>query len=275
MAEAEGLKRMRLRRAGTCSLCGLALGQGTEAYYQAATRTVRCLDCPAQSQPAEPTALDMGVAGGSAQSEFDRRRDARAARVKGRLGNFVGGVVLGLSDEPQSTRAWASGAVGERGLAHALGHIEGLQVLHDRSVPGTRGNIDHIVVAAAGVFVVDAKHYRGLIRIRDRGGIFKTDNRLYVGSHDCSELADNMGWQVTAVQAALSAAGIDPAPTVTPVLCFVDGEWPLFGGPDSYKGVRLEGKRSIKKLVSATGSLDPANIERLVGVLAKALPAKS
>ena len=137
MAETEGLKRMRLRRAGTCSLCGLALGQGTEAYYQAATRTVRCLECPAQSQPAEPTALDMGVAGGSAQSEFERRRDARAARVKGRLGNFVGGVVLGLSDEPQSTRAWASGAVGERGLAEALGHIEGLQVLHDRSVPGT------------------------------------------------------------------------------------------------------------------------------------------
>jgi hypothetical protein len=217
----------------------------------------------------------MGVAGASAQREFERRRDARAARVKGRLGNFVGGVVLGLSNEPQSTRAWASGAVGERGLAEALGHIEGLQVLHDRRVPRTRGNIDHIVVAAAGVFVVDAKHYRGLIRIRNRGGLFKIDDRLYVGSHDCSELAENMGWQVAAVQAAIFASGIDPAPSVTPVLCFVDGEWPLFGSPASYKGVRLEGKRSIKKLVSAAGSLDAAGVDRVVRVLATALPAKS
>jgi len=150
MSEADGVKRLRLRRAGTCSLCGLALGRGIEAYYEAATRTVRCLECPTQVQPMEAAAPDAGVAGRSAQGEFERRRDARAARVKGRLGNFVGGVVLGLSDEPQSTRAWASGAVGERGLAEALGHIEGLQVLHDRSVPGTRGNIDHIVVAAAG-----------------------------------------------------------------------------------------------------------------------------
>ena len=113
MSETDGLKRLRLRRVGTCSLCGRALVQGTEAYYQAATRTVRCLDCPAQLQPVEPAPPDMGVAGGSAQSQFERRRDARAARVKGRLGNFLGGVALGLSDEPQSTRAWASGAVGE------------------------------------------------------------------------------------------------------------------------------------------------------------------
>jgi len=182
--------------------------------------------------------------------------------------------VLAITDEPPSTRAWASGAVGERGLAEALGQVKGLQVLHDRSVPGTRGNIDHIIVSAAGIFVVDAKHYHGLIRIRDRGGLFKTDNRLYVGSHDCSELADNMGWQVAAVQTAISVAGIDPSPPVTPVLCFVDGEWPLFGGPDSYKGVRLEGKRSIKKLVSATGHLDPGDVDRVARVLATGLPAK-
>jgi hypothetical protein len=229
---------------------------------------LRCLECPSA------TAIDHGTAGRSAQIQFERRKADREARVKARLGNFVGGAVLALTYEPQSTRAWASGAIGERGLAEALGHVDGLQVLNDRSVPGTRGNIDHIVVAPAGIFVVDAKHYKGEIRIRDLGGLFKTDDRLYVGSHDCSHLAANMEWQVTAVQYALSASGIDPAPPVTPVLCFVDGEWPLFGGPESYKGVRLEGKRSIKKLVSKGELLDSAAIDRIARALAASLPAK-
>jgi hypothetical protein len=218
-------------------------------------------------------AIDSGVAGGSAQTEFERRRDARAARVKRRLGNFLGDAVLALSNEPQSTQAWSSGAAGERRLAEALDGVKGLHVLNDRKVPGTRGNIDHIVVSTAGVFVVDAKHYKGLIRIRDRGGFLKTDNRLYVGSRDCSHLAD-MGWQVDAVRNALSAAGIDPAPPVIAVLCFVDGDWPILFPPNQYRGVRLEGKRSIKKLVSGAPLLDPAIIDRVVRVLATSLPAK-
>ncbi|MEW5990840.1 MAG: nuclease-related domain-containing protein [Chloroflexota bacterium] len=40
---------------------------------------------------------------------------------------------------------------------------------HDRRVPGTRGNIDHIIVAPASVFVVDARAYVGLIEVRNYG----------------------------------------------------------------------------------------------------------
>jgi hypothetical protein len=63
----------------------------------------------------------------------------------------------GVTSEPQSTRAWAIGAWGEEKLAEVLAGLDGLQVLHDRRVPGTRGNIDHIVIAPAGVFVVDPR----------------------------------------------------------------------------------------------------------------------
>jgi hypothetical protein len=158
-------------------------------------------------------------------------------------------------------------------LAQALSGVQGLHTLNDRQVPGTRGNIDHIVVSTAGVFVVDAKHYKGLIRIRDRGGFLKTDNRLYVGNRDCSHLAD-MGWQVAAVRNALSTAGIDPVPPVIAVLCFVDGDWPLLMPPKEYRGVRLEGKRSIKKLMSGPPLLDPSIIDPVVRALATSLPAK-
>ncbi len=73
--------------------------------------------------------------------------------------------------------------------------MPGLRMLHDRRVPGTRGNIDHIVMAPADVFIVDAKNHKGRIEIRDRGSFFRTDYRLTVGGRDCSSLADGMSWQ--------------------------------------------------------------------------------
>jgi hypothetical protein len=217
---------------------------------------------------------DPGVAGQSAKREYERRKSARDARVKSRLGDILGGVVLAITDEPQSTRAWVRGATGEEKLAEALAGVPGIKLLHDRSVPHTKGNIDHIVVAPAGVFVVDAKHYKGLIQIRDVGGLFKTDKRLYVGGRDCSNLAENMGWQVEAIQRALLAGGFEPTLPIIPVLCFVDGEWPLLFPPEEYKGVLLEGKRSIKKRVAGVPLLEQEVVARVYHALAVAFPPK-
>ncbi|HET7550233.1 MAG TPA: nuclease-related domain-containing protein [Gemmatimonadaceae bacterium] len=216
--------------------------------------------------------IDVGVAGASAQREYTRRVARREERVKERFGRRIGSVILALTDDPQSTRAWARGAEGERELAKALEGVEGIHVLHDRRVEGTRGNIDHLIVGAAGVFVVDAKLYKGLIRIRDVGSFFKRDERLYVGSRDCSRLATAMQWQVEAVRNALAA--LDPVPPVTPVLCFVKGEWPLLRPPSAYRGVRLEGSRSIRKLVRDGDVLDQARLNVVTNLLAAALPAK-
>jgi len=219
--------------------------------------------------------LDTGSPGASAHHEYERRRAAREVRVKAQLGNLIGGVALALAGEPQSTRAWERGAVGEQKLAEALAGVDGLVVLHDRRVRGTRGNIDHIVVAPAGVFVVDAKRYEGLIQILYRGGLLDRDQRLYVGSRDCSDLATNITWQISAVRKALAAAGFESStvPT-TPVLCFVDGKWPLLLPPESYKGVRIEGKRSLKKLVTGPRLLDARRIQQIAGALAVAFPPK-
>jgi len=40
--------------------------------------------------------------------------------------------------------------------------------LHDRRVPGTKANIDHVAVGAGAVWVIDAKRYQGLVEHRDR-----------------------------------------------------------------------------------------------------------
>ncbi len=189
-------------------------------------------------------------------------------------GRRFGRVVRAITVEPQSTRAWGIGAWGEEQLGIALAGVPDIRVLHDRRVRGTRGNIDHLVIAPAGVFVVDAKHYQGLIRIRNRGWFFKPDWRLHVGSHDCSRLARAMSWQVEAVTRVLTYAGVDPRPSVTPVLCFVQGEWPIFRAPEEFEGVRLEGTGSLIKLMVQTPELTRDEIERLAALLASALPSK-
>lgn len=266
------LRRIHLRYPAKCLLCGKSLEKGTDALYQATTKTVRCIECKPGESPSE---IATGSAGASAQREYDRRRVARELRVKAQLGNVIGGLALAITGEPQSTRAWRAGSIGEQKLAEALAGIEDLVVLHDRRVPQTKGNIDHIVVAPSGVFVVDTKRYEGVTRIRDRGGLFSRDDRLYVGRRDGSALATNMRWQTSAVMQAIASAGVDLAEVqVTPVLCFVDGEWPLLLPPESYKGVRIEGMRSIKTLVSGSRVLNREQIDRVSRVLATAFPAK-
>jgi hypothetical protein len=85
-------------------------------------------------------------------------------------------------------------------------------------------------------------------------------------------MADKMGWQVEAVAAALADA--DPMPPVTPVLCFLEADWPLLGAPNEFRGVRVESHRSLKRLLVAKTVLDGIQISELAKVLTVALPAK-
>jgi hypothetical protein len=265
------LRRLRLRYAGTCILCGAHLEQGSFALHHKATMTVRCIECP--KAPGART-IDGGAAGASAYREYERRKAAREERAKLFLGKTLGSIAVAASAEDPATVAWKRGAIGESKLAAALAEVPQVRALHDRRVRGTRGNIDHIVVGPTGVFVIDAKLYRGVIRVRDRGTLFKTDERLYVGSRDCSRLAENMAWQVAAIKAVLASVGVAYSSVpVQPVLCFVDSEWAFFT-PSSYKGVRLEGLRSIKKLLTSREALNPLAVGAITGILSSAFPPK-
>jgi hypothetical protein len=250
---------------------GVALGTATPAVT-ADDPKVRSRGSAAEVVAADPTPLDAGTAGASAQREYERRVAKREARVKDRFGQRLGGVLLAITDEPQSTRAWARGARGEQELAAALADLTDVVALHDRRVPGTRGNIDHLVVGPAGLFIVDAKRYNGSLKIRDKGGLFRTDNRLYVGGRDCSHLADNMAWQMQAVETLLESVGV--VMPATPVLCFIGVEWPLFFAPGSFRGVRLESPKSIRGLVTEQPILNLVEIHETARILATGFPAK-
>jgi hypothetical protein len=45
-------------------------------------------------------------------------------------------------------------------------------VLHDLAVPGSRANLDHLVIGPGGVFVIDSKQYRGRLQLDPTGRLW-------------------------------------------------------------------------------------------------------
>ena len=149
--------------------------------------------------------VSVGRPGGSAQATWRRLRAAEwatwtrslpwrvavllgAAAAGGFLGSLlpprlglivaalaVAAVGWGLRFRPSPDAvAWRRGAAGERRTARLLDLLErrGWAVFHDLAVPGSRANIDHLVIGPGGVFVVDSKQYRGRLRLDSSGQLW-------------------------------------------------------------------------------------------------------
>lgn len=284
-------KVMRLRYVGTCAECGAELESGTLAAYYKATKTVRCLPCmepggpapsaspetaPALDSMAAPTldAIETGAAGSSARREYERRSAKREARIR-EAHPRLGGLILALTDEPQSTTAWASGARGEELLGARLADLtpKGVRLLHDRRIPGTRANIDHIAVGPTGVYVIDAKRYKGRPSLRVEGGLLRPRvEKLLVGSRDCTRLVDGVHKQVGLVRSALDAATLTDVP-VHGALCFVEADWPLIGGSFVIADVAVVWPKKLAERLVAPGAMRKADVETVHRALAHSFPA--
>jgi len=270
-AETTTDKRMKLRYQGVCRICGVQLAAGQEAIYERVSKLVRCVECPTAAAVAGEARLELevepdsaahesGAAGASAQREFERRSTKRGERIRTRHPK-LGGLILALSDDPQSTKAWASGAKGEAALGARLDKqtSESIAVLHDRRIPRTKANIDHVVVTAGGVLVVDAKRYvHKRPELRVEGGILRPRvEKLMVGGRDRTKLVDGVLGQIDRVRAALGDGAID----VSGVLCFVDADWPLVGAFFSTRGVRVVSPRRLSEILAESGgALDVARV---------------
>jgi len=268
---AAGAKRMRLRYAGTCRVCGEDLPARTEALYERSTKTVRCLDHEVGVPADGPLdVIDPGKPGASARREFERRHARREERIRDAHPK-LGGLIHALTDDPQSTRAWDTGALGEERLGSRLNELssEHLLVLHDRRVPGTRANIDHLAVSPTGVYVIDAKKYAGRPHVEAEGGLFRPRvEKLLVGNRNCTKLVDAVLGQVEVVRAALGGAHVP----VHAVLCFVDADWPMFGGAFSLRDVAVLWPRRLYTRLQAAGPIDVEAIDTTHRMLASALP---
>jgi hypothetical protein len=271
---------IRLRYPATCVSCRQELMSGTRARWDRSARQATCPACLS-----DPCATEMDIAsfeinrgepGASARREWERRHERREAQVRSRH-KHVGGLLLALSDDPQSTRAWGRGARGEQtiGANLELFRNEGFAVLHDRRIPGTKANIDHLVISPAGVFVIDTKNYSERVEQRDLGGWFKPDLRLYVGGRDRTKLVSGMARQVEKVRSVLATRHEWKDFPVTPTILFIGNDnWTLLAmRPLRFGSVQALWGKALGKLICADGRITRENVPELERALAIALPA--
>lgn len=303
------VKVMRLRYAAICG-CGTAVAEGARAGYDSTVRNVICLHCLDIRRDAADTPtlailgspnpmvdvdvdfevekmssdemllptrpVDIGAPGASLDREYYRRKDARDARVRSNHPH-IGGLVLALSHQPQSTTAFATGATGERRLAARLEHDCANEVLflHNRKLGRSRrdGDIDHIAIAPSGVYVIDAKHYAGAtVEVRTSSGwLSDRVETLYVAGRDHTNLLIGLNKQRLAVNAATAHDGDEPAIEIFALLCFVNANLPRFTTL-RVDDIPILSPRATSKLLRRPGPLDQQTRERLHHYLAERLP---
>lgn len=255
---------IRLRYSGVCLTCATAMSAGVEARWDPQQKTVTCLQC-ANGQPSDPFALPQissSSPGASARQEYERRSTRREAQVRS-AHPLLGGLIMAATAEPNSTTAWAKGARGEQRLGVMMDGLPNVWVLHDRRLPRSRANIDHLVVAPSGVWVIDAKQYKGRIERRPAGFMGMGPSRLFVGGRDRSKLIDGVRRQVDGVRQVLGDSHVP----VSGALCFVEGDWPLLSQSFAVDGIAVHYPKSLRQALGKDGPLSRSSRSDLAGVL--------
>lgn len=295
-------KRMKLRYAGACRDCGVEVPAGVVAIYDKVARNVTCMECTEQTVVAPVTAaatlpvvpeeapvvvdetdVVVGVAGASARRQFEQRKvndDLHIAEWKDRIHakhTVLGGLILAVADQPknQQTRNWDVGAHGEEVFGAFLDRLTdtGLYLLHDRRLPPTKANIDHIVIAPTGVYVIDAKNYAGRAHLQVEGGIFSPRvEKLMVGRRNCKKLVDGVRKQVDRVSELLARDGIGQDVPVRGMLVFIEGDWPVIGGSFTVGGLNVLWPKKARKIITAPGPLGDDRLHVLHRHLAAEFP---
>jgi hypothetical protein len=217
--------------------------------------------------------LELGTAGAGARRQLEQRRAKREAKTRA-AHPHVGGLLLQLQDTPQREKAWETGAVGEEAVAaHLASRCPGLLVLHDRRMPRSRANIDHIAIAPSGVLVIDAKRYKGKIEVRKP---FFGDARLVIRGRDKTKLVEGVKRQVDAVRVGL--AGVEQDVPVGGCFCFInpDGQAGGSGLPLlrtlTIDGLPLFYPRKLSNHLNRPGPVDREQIAVITEALVELFP---
>jgi hypothetical protein len=256
-----------------CTGCGTELAAGVLASWDRESRTVTCIPCldgPAAPTEvnAHPSPVDNGRPGASLAREYERRRSNRERRVR-EAHPHLGGLLLACNREPQHQKAFRQGEQGEIDVAasieKAVEKVGGV-VLHNRRMPGERGDIDHIAIVPSGIYVIDTKAVMGKVEIRSRW--FKPP-RLFIGGRDRTNYLDGLDRQMKAVRHALRITEYGSAP-VQAVLCFTRAQLPVLRTVEM-RGHLLLYRKALAKRLTASGPLQSEHRAELGASLTAAL----
>jgi hypothetical protein len=197
----------------------------------------------------------------------------RVERARQEHGDHAAAVAERMAAE-EVAASWKKGSDGESRLARyaerEIGHA--VIPLHDRLIPGTRSNVDHLFVAATGVWVVDAKSYKGKLERRDVGPFWREENEVYVGGRNRTKLVGGVEKQLRAVRAALEPDPALEGVSLHGALCFLDVEWGLLQSPFQVRGIWILHPGALRKRLSKSGALPRETMERIAHRLHLSLP---
>ena len=170
---------------------------------------------------------------------------------------------------------WRKGIDPDRRLGPALEAALGdtATVLHARKPAKGRSDIDHLIVAASGVWIVNTKSDHGRVERRDLGTWRTADLRLYIDGRDQTKILERFVPQKHAVRAALDPTGIVGVP-IHSVLLFTDRDPKGSNAAIDIRGVRAVWARKLIELVTEPGPLDLAAREAIVTQLGTTLKAR-
>lgn len=250
-------ERKPLRYGGTCVTCGRSIAKRETGWHDPVISKVICTTC-------RPASDANGVAG-------------EQIPARGR-GTRVGGTstLRDSRDKGRDASTWRKGAVGEYLMGVSLHRrlTNGEVILTDRQVPGTQANIDHIVVASSGVWIIDAKKWKGKI-------VYKAVSpasvvmKLTVAGEDRTDQLEAIYKLVIPVANIIG----DHSVPIHPAVVFVEGEWGdrvlprlLLNKPYKHEDVWVSPPKVLSKVIRKPGPLDTASIQRIGKMLDEALP---
>jgi hypothetical protein len=179
--------------------------------------------------------LGIGVGGGVLSSLLA----LRLSLVVGGLAAVAAGWGMRFRPSPDAV-AWRRGAAGERRTARLLSQLErhGWAVLHDLAVPGSRANLDHLVIGPGGVFVIDSKQYRGRLQLDPSG-------RLWHGRYPLAPALGAVSFEADQAAQVLT----DPDVVVVPIVVVHGAQVPW--GKVVVEGVPVVPARRLPSLLRA------------------------
>lgn len=163
---------------------------------------------------------------------------------------------------------WARGAEGEASLATVIAPLaaDGYYCLADRRFPESAGNLDHLLVGPAGVFVVDAKSWSGKVAVEN--------GALRQNGYSRGQQVEGLKNQALGVVAILDATMGQRRPLVRPVICFIDGA--EIASRAAIDRVHLLNSGDLVGFVrSFTRVLDQAGVDEVMRILLERLPART
>ncbi|OQQ16117.1 hypothetical protein B0675_02190 [Streptomyces sp. M41(2017)] len=159
---------------------------------------------------------------GAGASAAARARQLRTPAVR------IAGLLNIPTQRGRQAQRWEAGAAGERRTAERLRTLEreGWTVLHDRALPRSRANLDHLVISPTGrVYLPDTKRYSSQWPLTVANG------RLYHGDRDVTQRLDGLYYET---RETASILGVPVMPLVV-----------MDGPPMPENGLSLDGLRII------------------------------